>query len=216
MKTKLYIYMYCLFAFGCGDQRKGDLYVTWKIGPGTPCEEAGIETIEIKVRDKGGAMIKKQEASCESGGLTLKGLPEGIYEVEVIGQRKGKEIYSGVQEDVQVKAGEVTKVQEVRLSPSPASLFVEWSFSNGKLCAPNGVEKIKIIIWKGDIKEKEEILECETGQHTFEEIDPGTNYTIEIEGLDSSGTPTYSYKEKGIELSPGEKKTIGASLTPVT
>lgn len=182
----------------------GTVELSWQMGP-SGCVAAGITEVEVDIGGVGGTF------DCEEGGATI-GVPAGTHDVVLTGvDATGDERFGGEELGVVVTAGETTVVPTIVLGALPASLTVNWSFANGQLCTPNGVEEVEAFLFdEADVIQGQLAGACDEGTFTLEDID-ADSYTLRLVGKDEGGTEIVS-GTADVLLERGENSEVSVVL----
>jgi hypothetical protein len=181
----------------------GTVDVSWRVGP-SGCEAAGITEIELSVGGVGGTY------DCEDEGASVS-VPAGTHDLLLVGLDGGGDARFGGEElGVVVDGGQTTTVPTVILGALPASLTVNWSFANGLLCTPNGVETVQAFLFEDGTQETELTAPCGDGSMTLEGFEAGT-YSLSVFGSDEDGTIGFSALAE-VTVERGDTASVTVSL----
>ena len=126
-------------------QEPGTLSMSWRVSP-LGCKAAGVVSVEIELN---GEAI--ETLSCDAGQLIIEGLEPRAHTINLHGQdSSGAVIFESGEQAVGIAAGDVTTLDDVRLTAKPGILQLNWHFSNGRLCSANNIKEVEIDIYDSD------------------------------------------------------------------
>lgn len=238
--------------------------VEWQIGLST-CGDVNVDSFQMKLVNERGEVISSEEVDCNLTGdkpkqtHTLLRITPGTYRVEVNGfvalENNGKKTklltYTGsYPEDVNDKKNYIKVVSSqratlktpIRVSALPGGVYLNWSFENGKLCFPNKVDKVRVVItdaFGNEVQDKQypcdlsqlvttdtknqsstDFLTCSSTNSSYvEEVNAlcigGLNsgrIDVELEGLNATGTKIFEGYIRIENLVAGQYQTLDIVL----
>ena len=204
----------------------GKVTVEWKLGFGVDCAKAGIDTIRVTAQEPGERELVAETFSCSAGAATIRDVPAGACTVVIeggVGSSFDYPVFTATVGSVLVREGDTAETGKVTLEKlppqqNPGSLEIGWSFDNGQLCVPNGVETVRVTVWRELVfKEYEDTTDCNTGMVKVE-VQPGA-YAVVLEGMDAEGKVVRQATKEDIEVKQGETNSLvganGLVLAPL-
>ncbi|MDX9721009.1 MAG: hypothetical protein RBU37_09680 [Myxococcota bacterium] len=203
-----------LLGAGCADDEhlgQGSLRLAWTTGPNVSCEQAGLHDIEATV-SKGAESVQRVAFDCAQSSGFLENLLEGSYQLTLRGfDAAGLATFESAATPVRVVSGQVIDAGSVRLVALPARVELSWSFANGALCSPNGVEQIEVQIYDDEFYDVGNLrFACEEGMGSLMPLVAG-DYIVELRGVGPDGVLRASQLSE-LSLSRGQRLRLEVSL----
>lgn len=204
--------MLCVAALaaGCGEDPTGTLIVNYQIGqPDETCAQHGVYEIRVVLQTPEEGDIEST-ARCQDGraAFTVNAVPVGVYSVTVEGVDPNDNVrYEGFEAGISVTEGVAAETNLIRLRPVPASLRVEWTFSNGGMCPQNNVDTIEVGYYFGGFYEFVTAA-CIDGEVVIEDLLDGS-YNVRVRAIDAE-TEDYTFAADidDVQLSAGTETVV--------
>ena len=205
-----------LLLMGCQEvnvpQEPGAVSLSWRISP-MGCNQAGVDHVQISIEGVDARVSERTVFSCGLGRALLDGVLPGRYNLTLEGVDKvGRGIFVSESLQIGVSPLTTTNLDEIRLTAKAATVDIGWYFDNGRLCAPNSIDRISVGVYDEDafaIDEGE--FDCELGVGTIADLQSGT-YIIELLGMSASGASIYrGIREVSVER--GEHQSFDVELS---
>jgi len=133
------------------DATFGTLVVPFELGNRRTCDSFGVERVRGELDD--GMFV--DEASCEAGEVRFSQVPAGSYrarlfaldddDVEIMDSLRDRDVLMNVVGD----GTTVVADRPVKLTATPAHLFVRWTFGFGS-CKSSGIDLFTLGVWRSD------------------------------------------------------------------
>jgi hypothetical protein len=155
-------------ALGCSSdgQPGGSLLVNWRVG-GATCTNAGLEWVDVELllpaRPAHVEELREvwdvTRVRCDAGQTTFTEVVPGSYDVRVLGYPRTKTAdgtqltradatYEGEALNVGVRSATEARLSSaIVLAARKGAIYLNWKFSNGMMCAYNGVVSVEITIY---------------------------------------------------------------------
>jgi hypothetical protein len=177
------------------------------------CTQAGVEHVQIAVEGIDARVSEHTVFSCGLGRALLDGVLPGRYNLTLEGVDKvGRAIFISKPQQIGVSPLTTTNLDEIRLTAKAATVDIGWYFDNGRLCAPNSIDRISVGVYDEDafaIDEAE--FDCEVGVGTIADLQSG-DYIVELIGLSSNGASIFrGIREVSVER--GEHQSFEVQLS---
>ena len=172
-------------------QEPGTLSMTWRVSP-LGCEAAGVLSVEVELN---GELIEK--LSCDSGQLIIEGLTPGAHAINLHGlDSSGVVIFESGEQAVGIAPGDVTTLNDVRLTAKPGILQLSWHFSNGRLCSANNIKDVQVDVYDSDSFPIDTRVErCDDAMTVIEGLTSG-DFVVELRAVSPAGRVAFRGLER--------------------
>ena len=185
----------------------GDLTVSWGMfGTYADCTSgnANIPTIEAILEDSSGNSLDDQTYNCSDGGVTWPQLDPGTYTVVLYGFGSDGLAYYAASSQVDVVAGQANDYT-VDLVDNTGQLTVKWTFGGSAACGSVATVHVKIVDANNNLLD-DNSYPCTAGGEIYDTA-PAGGYTVDAQGLDSSGQQLYSGTNANVTVVAGSPQT---------
>ncbi len=218
----------------------GSAVISWRVGgsgAGSGCEAAEIGLVEVELIHRG-EIYDVASGDCDSQRIQFERVRPGKYDVRVLGyplaqaaksrQRDPAEAtFEGFFKGLEVRSNREAAPQEILLSARQGSIYVNWTFENGLMCASNGIDDVEILVFdmRGN-KIYERTVRCDLSDYR-DELPPAEQagplrgvlieglyaepLTVEVAGIDGAGIGAWLGVES-FDLSRGEVRDVLVTL----
>ncbi|MBH24706.1 MAG: hypothetical protein CMH57_09700 [Myxococcales bacterium] len=189
-------------------EEPGVLSLTWRVSP-LGCKESGVETVAIELSNN-----TRSTVGCEVGRAVVENLDPGAYQFNLLGlDADGKAIFESGPLDAGIDSGQVTNMDDVRLTARAGTLDVSWHFDNGRLCAANGVQEVLVAVYDTDaFAMGESLAACEDSVTTITGLKSGL-FVVEVIATGADGIDLFRGVEE-LSIDRGDALSIDVTLEP--
>lgn len=168
-----------LVAAGCGEgidgYEAGELSVEWEVAP-DGCDQGGVTEVEMMAA--GGDEVRVERFDCAGETGLMRDLEAGRKDVELVGiDDDGRRTHEAVDEVV-VRPGVRTEVDELELMARPAVVELDWQYPEGVDCVGDEAGTVDVTVYAGGVdrvhrsehgcrSENAEIEGLQSGNHLF-------------------------------------------------
>ena len=191
---------------GCFSDPSGTVLVNYRLGDTSDtCEQYGVFDVRVRLEAPERSPIE-ETSRCVDGGnqITVREVPEDVYTVTVEGlDTAERAIFEGVETGINVAEDGVAETDLIRLRSVPASLLVQWRFSNGFMCPQNSVEELEIGLYLRGNYVAYDNIPCMDGEYLIDDLE-STTYDLRVRAIDvTTGDYSFFFDEDEIQMTAG-------------